>query len=51
MDCPSSNDMECGQFDDADVVCQGCCKNSTIRVDIPVQGFIVDAFLSSLLVS
>ena len=22
--CPSSNDTQCGQFDDAGVVCQGC---------------------------
>ena len=29
VDCPSSNDMECGQFDDADVVCQGYCNNNT----------------------
>ena len=22
--CPSSNDTQCGQFDDAGVICQGC---------------------------
>ena len=26
LHCPSSNDTECGQFDDADVVCQGYCN-------------------------
>ena len=36
VDCPSSNDTECGQFDDADVVCQGYCNNSTMNIGIPV---------------
>ena len=41
-DCPSSNDKECGEFDDADVVCQGCYNNSTINIGM----FTIRSFLS-----